>query len=140
MQHGLEGVLEALAPLRGYFDTLYVQGAHWWRGAEVVKLGQVFGGSGLRTIRLIGSALRGFNTFWKAVPAMVTYLPHLATLVLDNVGTTAAAGSVIYMEAAQCNFLFLGQRLSLTATNPSGVRACHCTHSMEHSPVSQTHC
>jgi hypothetical protein len=86
MQHGLEGVLEALAPLRGYFDTLEVDGPHWWRGAEVVKLGQMFGGSGLRTLRLVGSALRGYNTFWRAVPAMVTYLPDLTTLELDNVG------------------------------------------------------
>jgi hypothetical protein len=86
MQHGLEDVLEALAPLHGYFATLEVDGPHWWRGAEVVKLGQVFGGSGLRILRLVGSALRGFNTFWKAVPAMVKYLPELVTLELDNVG------------------------------------------------------
>jgi hypothetical protein len=86
LQHGLEGVLEALAPLRGYINAFEVHGAHWWRGAEAVKLGQVFGGSGLTTLRLVGSALRGFSTFWEAVPAMVTRLPDLATLELDNVG------------------------------------------------------
>jgi hypothetical protein len=97
MQHGLELVSEVLAPLYGRYDILEVKGPHWWRGSETIKLGQVFGGAGssLTTIRLNGSALRGFNSFWKAVPAMVKYMPRLCTLELSDVGAGAVAALAV---------------------------------------------
>jgi hypothetical protein len=47
----------------------------------------VFGGTGssLTTIILKGSALRGFNSFWRAIPSMVKDLPHLTILELNDV-------------------------------------------------------